>query len=459
MSLRVTRAAARAAAQQVQNPSSPPANLVGAPQPKTRSQKRRASNTEADAATGDSPAVAGPSRRNKRQKLQEAEPSPPSARAQPRRNRAKPSTMSDSGYVTASASSQRELLTNESHRPPENLGESEELSAQPSTAKRKGGRNKKSTEGEFTEPKVVRLQILRLVAETSTPTQSNSRRPKKPNKKNTKAGAKETEDNKKSTPSKGSGKKGNRDPSSDSHVIDDQADEDDDDDMADEDNPMPSRSDFLSGMPSGFAQSARALIGGMMPHAGMGGQLRMILENLRQHEDPSTQRTALEELAGLLLMANEDSLNGQFSPDSFVKELVIIMQGEGVLGPNPEMMLLACRCIANLIEALPQAAHSVVTGGAVPILCQKLIEIDYIDLAEQALIVSVAPCPDYTAMLTHATFRRWRRYLTITPDRSYVPAVLRPVSHSLTSLPPRRRGLLSLQLLSAVATCPRRPSP
>lgn len=154
---------------------------------------------------------------------------------------------------------------------------------------------------------------------------------------------------------------------------------------------MAFRSGFLNRGPAGISSSARALIGGLMPHSGMGSQLRVILENLRQHEDPSTQRAALEELAGLLLMANEDSLNGQFSPDSFVKELVVIMQGEGLIGPNPEMMLLACRCIANLIEALPQASHSVVTGGAVPVLCQKLIEIDYIDLAEQALIVRSSP--------------------------------------------------------------------
>lgn len=165
--------------------------------------------------------------------------------------------------------------------------------------------------------------------------------------------------------------------------------EDDDDDMDDEDNALGFRGDIFGSGPAGLSQSARALLGGILPgHSGVGSQLRTILENLRQHEDPSVQRAALEELAGLLLMANEDSLNGQFSPDSFVKELVVIMTGEGIAGPNPEMMLLACRCIANLIEALPQASHSVVAGGAVPILCQKLIEIDYIDLAEQALIVS-----------------------------------------------------------------------
>ncbi|EHL00779.1 putative ubiquitin fusion degradation protein C12B10.01c [Glarea lozoyensis 74030] len=40
---------------------------------------------------------------------------------------------------------------------------------------------------------------------------------------------------------------------------------------------------------------------------------------------------------------------------------------------------------ANLMEALPASTANVVYGGAVPILCQKLLEIHFIDLAEQAL--------------------------------------------------------------------------
>ena len=38
-----------------------------------------------------------------------------------------------------------------------------------------------------------------------------------------------------------------------------------------------------------------------------------------------------------------------------------------------------------MMEALPACTQNVVYGGAVPILCQKLLEIHYIDLAEQAL--------------------------------------------------------------------------
>ncbi|KAI2628849.1 hypothetical protein GGR54DRAFT_589036 [Hypoxylon sp. NC1633] len=134
---------------------------------------------------------------------------------------------------------------------------------------------------------------------------------------------------------------------------------------------------------SGLSSTLRALTGMV---SGMSATLRSILQNLRQREDPTMQLVALQELAQILLVSNEDNLSGHFSPDAFVKELVALMQpNEVTKEENTEIMLLACRCLANLMEALPASAANVVYGGAVPILCQKLVEISYIDLAEQAL--------------------------------------------------------------------------
>jgi E3 ubiquitin-protein ligase TRIP12 len=139
-------------------------------------------------------------------------------------------------------------------------------------------------------------------------------------------------------------------------------------------------------------------------------RMKSILINLRDRSDPSMQLVALQGLAELLSVSTEDTLAGIFNAEPYVKELVNILKGgdnmidmEGMddatlaaimasggdFGAgNPEMMLLACRCISNLIEAMPSAMGSVVYGGAVPVLCQKLKEIQYIDLAEQALSVS-----------------------------------------------------------------------
>lgn len=152
----------------------------------------------------------------------------------------------------------------------------------------------------------------------------------------------------------------------------------------DDDDEDPFGSGFLGrpGGPSGLSNTLRALSGMM---SGMSSRLRNILENLRQKDDPSVQLIALQELSEILLVSTEDNLTGHFPPDQYVKELVSLMQPNDFGDENPEIMLLACRCIANLMEALPAATANVVYGGAVPILCQKLLEIHFIDLAEQAL--------------------------------------------------------------------------
>ena len=145
---------------------------------------------------------------------------------------------------------------------------------------------------------------------------------------------------------------------------------------------------FGSRGPLGLQSTLRALSGMM---SGMTSRLREILCNLRMKEDPSIQLIALQELSDLLLVSNEDNLAGAFAPDPYVKELVALMQPSDFGEENPEIMLLACRCLANLMEALQGSVANVVYGGAVPILCQKLLDIQFIDLAEQALSVSFNP--------------------------------------------------------------------
>lgn len=133
----------------------------------------------------------------------------------------------------------------------------------------------------------------------------------------------------------------------------------------------------LGGPPAGLSSTLRALTGMI---SGISPRLRDIYNSLRQ-KDEFVQQAALQELSEILLVSNEDNLSGHFSPDAFVKELVALMQP-----PNsPEVMLLACRCLANLMEALPASVANVVYGGAVPVLCSKLLEISFIDVAEQSL--------------------------------------------------------------------------
>ncbi|KAG8827658.1 Ubiquitin fusion degradation protein 4 [Serendipita sp. 401] len=154
--------------------------------------------------------------------------------------------------------------------------------------------------------------------------------------------------------------------------------------------------------------------------ASLGSRLKSLLTNLKPGADPTTRLLALQDLSEILSMSTEDNLNGYFSQDSFVKELVHIMGGprkkdgeeeeenEESNSPDPEdedaalaaalaisggivpeenleEQLLACRCLANLMEAMPGSAHTLVYHGAVPVLCSKLLQITFIDLAEQTI--------------------------------------------------------------------------
>ena len=156
---------------------------------------------------------------------------------------------------------------------------------------------------------------------------------------------------------------------------------DDDDDGGGD----PFRGGFLSGhsgMPASMSSTLRALSGYV---SGVSQRLGTILEKLKMKKDPSEQLIALQDLSEILLVSNEDNLSGHFNSDQFVQELVKLMQPPEFGPENSEMMLVACRCIANLMEALPQSTGNIVYNGAVEILCQKLLEIQYIDVAEQAL--------------------------------------------------------------------------
>jgi len=50
-------------------------------------------------------------------------------------------------------------------------------------------------------------------------------------------------------------------------------------------------------------------------------------------------------------------------------------------------MLLAARALTFMADVLPQSCGAIVRHGAVPAFCQRLLTIEYIDLAEQSLQV------------------------------------------------------------------------
>lgn len=201
---------------------------------------------------------------------------------------------------------------------------------------------------------------------------------------------------------------GEHEPEDEEEEEEDMDEEDDEDDLGEEFSAAMLGDDHPDGAgPGGHLGSAASMLFGgfgaslasfgMM--SGLGTRLKSILNQLRDTSagpDPTQKVVALQELSEILSISTEDTLAGFFNIDAFVKEFISILSvgsdcasvvdlyGEET---GVEMMLLACRCLANLMEALPGSSHSVVHAGAVPVLCSKLLEIQYIDLAEQTLSV------------------------------------------------------------------------
>ncbi|KAK7414612.1 Ubiquitin fusion degradation protein 4 [Neonectria punicea] len=362
MSSRITRSSARQAASQAAQPSIPArpaapsvaADVPTAPAATPSTRKRKGTAAETSPSTASQPGSSG--RRSKRQKIPEAS-SLPQNNTPPSRSRRKGKTLAD-------------MDSPESGLPgPANANESGAPSA---SSSRKSSRAKKPAGNPQDQ--------------TPAPTLSTRR-----SKRNLKDAADQD------TPMTGTDE--NKDPGppppppppADPHADDDSEDNDDEEDEEEDDQPRrydededddDDDDDPFSGFggpggPGSLSSTLRALTGMM---SGLTSRLRELLHNLR-HDDLSVQLIALQELSEILLVSNEDNLSGHFAPDAFVKELVILMNKE----ESPEIMLLACRCLANLMEALPASVANVVYGNAVPVLCQKLLEISFIDLAEQAL--------------------------------------------------------------------------
>ncbi|EKC98230.1 hypothetical protein A1Q2_07484 [Trichosporon asahii var. asahii CBS 8904] len=210
-------------------------------------------------------------------------------------------------------------------------------------------------------------------------------------------------------------------------------DEDEEDDDDEDEHRGSSAYDRLARLADGamFDEATAAALfggeyrafGGFM--SGLSSRFKRLKENLRSSKT-SKRLAALRECSDLLLVSNEDTLGASFSTSAFATEFIAILSGkpnidsqrdgDEQMGESDEMdedaqlaaalamsagdafpegdqedmecQLLACRCLAHLMEALPGSGHTLVHLGAVPVLCSKLNEISYIELAEQTLSIS-----------------------------------------------------------------------
>eukprot|EP00054_Salpingoeca_dolichothecata_P027304 m.199673 g.199673 ORF g.199673 m.199673 type:complete len:1952 (-) comp25923_c0_seq1:47-5902(-) len=130
--------------------------------------------------------------------------------------------------------------------------------------------------------------------------------------------------------------------------------------------------------PSSLHDLLMRLGGNMFSSYGDSSRYKNLLEGLSATGDDTTQMAALNEVTSMLLMGNEETLSG-FRPAQFVPPLHELLNCEH----NPQMALLACQALTNMIEAIPASGNTVAV--CIPSLCAKLLLIEYIDLAEQSL--------------------------------------------------------------------------
>ncbi|KAM7255077.1 hypothetical protein ACFE04_020318 [Oxalis oulophora] len=110
------------------------------------------------------------------------------------------------------------------------------------------------------------------------------------------------------------------------------------------------------------------------------GKLKTVLRSLNEQTDPSELLISLTELCEVLSFCTENSLSGSMA-DSLSPVLVRLAGNES----NPDIMLLAVRAITYLCDVLPQSSCLLIRHGAANSLCQILMAIQYLDVAEQCL--------------------------------------------------------------------------
>jgi E3 ubiquitin-protein ligase TRIP12 len=116
-----------------------------------------------------------------------------------------------------------------------------------------------------------------------------------------------------------------------------------------------------------------------MGGGGGGSRIKTILAMLRE-EDEGQHLTGLNELCEYLAVATEETMVS-FPIDQTVSILITFLGHEH----NPDVMLLAARALTNLADVFPPACSYIIRHGAVPAFCARLLNIEYIDLAEQSL--------------------------------------------------------------------------
>lgn len=157
------------------------------------------------------------------------------------------------------------------------------------------------------------------------------------------------------------------------------------------------------------------------------GKFKRILSSLSEETEDSGQLAVLTELCELLSFCTENSLSSLMS-DSLAPHLVKLARHE----TNPDIMLLAIRAITYLCDVFPRASAFLVRHDGIPALCQRLMAIEYLDVAEQVslMLYLCVCCP---VNLVHYTFcSRKESYYVGSYDIAYLNVVSASIGENIS---------------------------
>ncbi|XP_017252446.1 E3 ubiquitin-protein ligase UPL4 isoform X2 [Daucus carota subsp. sativus] len=109
-------------------------------------------------------------------------------------------------------------------------------------------------------------------------------------------------------------------------------------------------------------------------------RLKAVLLSLSNEVEESALLAALTELCELLPFCTEDSLSSLL-----VQSLSPIIVKLSKHESNPDVLLLSIRAMTYLCDVHTRACSYLVKYDAVPAICQRLLNIEYLDVAEQCL--------------------------------------------------------------------------
>lgn len=126
-------------------------------------------------------------------------------------------------------------------------------------------------------------------------------------------------------------------------------------------------------------------------------RLQQLRNAIANPDNTEQQLEALSDLCEFLSVGTEESMVS-FSVNLFVGPLVNLLR----TGANIEVKIYSARALTHMMEALPSSSSAIAINGAAGPLCENLLTIEYIDLAEQSLSALHKLSVDYPQQIVSA---------------------------------------------------------